>query len=106
MQAGADPATATLASGENADETPFALTVEAPALEPAAGVFDVTPDDEDDFATPARALYVGTGGDVAVVAQDDTEATFVGVPGGTVLHVKTKRVNLTGTTAADIVGLV
>jgi hypothetical protein len=73
---------------------------------PASGVFAVTPDDADFFSTPARSLYVGGAGDVSVVAEDGTEAVFSAVPVGTVLPVRCKRVNATGTTATLIIGLV
>lgn len=52
-----------------------------------------------------RALYVGTGGDVAVVTPDGAVSTFKNVASGSVLPVQTRRVNSTNTTAADIVAL-
>jgi hypothetical protein len=51
------------------------------------------------------ALYVGEGGDVAAVEQDGTVRLFVGVPTGSILTVKAKRVNNTDTSAASIVAL-
>lgn len=50
-------------------------------------------------------LYVGTGGDVAVVpAGSATAVTFKNVPTGAYLWVKTSKVMSTNTTATDIVG--
>ena len=84
---------------------PFATT--SPGLSgPASHAFAVTPDDGSDLAVVTRGLYVGTGGDVSLVLKGDTApVSFVGVPDGSVLPLRTVRVRATGTTAADIVGL-
>lgn len=73
--------------------------------DPASGVFSVTPHNSTNFSQNARALYVGSGGTISLVAADGTQATFAGVPSGYVLPVQCKRVNATGTTAANIVGM-
>lgn len=73
--------------------------------DPGSGVFSVTLSNTTKFTTNARAIYVGTGGDVSLLAADGTSAVFKNVPSGTTLPVQTCRVNVTGTTAADIVGL-
>lgn len=53
---------------------------------------------------PARALYVGTGGNVAILCQDDTTAvTLVNVPDAGVIRAMIQQVKQTGTTASDIV---
>ncbi len=53
-----------------------------------------------------RALWVGTAGDVAVIAEDDTVAiTLTAVPAGSVLPVRAKAVRVAGTTAGNIVAL-
>lgn len=53
-----------------------------------------------------RALWVGGAGNVAVVAEGNTSAvTIVGVPAGTILPIRTRRVNSTNTTATEIVAL-
>ena len=72
---------------------------------PATGYFAVTPSDATDFTTPARSLYVGTGGDVVVVDNEGTAVTFTAVPSGSILPVVAYRVNATSTTATNIVGL-
>ena len=65
----------------------------------------ITPADSD-LATPRRALWVGTGGNVSVrFADDSADVTIANVPDGTLLPFAVKRVNLTGTTASNIVGL-
>lgn len=50
-----------------------------------------------------NALYVGTGGDVAIKhAEDGAAVTYTNVPSGSVLPVSGVRVMSTGTTAAAI----
>jgi hypothetical protein len=73
---------------------------------PAAHGFAVTPSDSTGLSEVTRALYVGTGGDVAAVLQSGASLVFVAVQQGTVLPVRAARILATGTTATDIVGLV
>lgn len=73
---------------------------------PATRAFDVTASDTVDFSQGlSRALYVGTGGDVAVVMVSGNAVVFRNVQAGSVLPVQAKRVNATGTTASNILGL-
>jgi hypothetical protein len=73
---------------------------------PALGWYAVTPSDSTDLATPARALYVGTGGNVALDDGDGhTAVVFKNVASGAVLPVRAVRVRATSTTATDIVAL-
>jgi hypothetical protein len=72
---------------------------------PKGGAFAVTPDDDNDLAVGASALYIGVGGDVAVITSLGNTVTFVGVGDGAVLPVRVKRILDTGTTATSIVGL-
>lgn len=66
----------------------------------------VTPSDSINIASgPADALWVGVGGDVAVLGRQGEVVTFKNVPGGTMLMVQTQRVNATNTTATDMVAL-
>lgn len=70
----------------------------------------VTPHDSTDVS-PAQAggfrgLYVGVGGNVAVVPVGGTASvTFTGVVAGTIIPVMGRRVNSTNTTATNIVAL-
>ncbi len=66
----------------------------------------VTPHDTNNQnISGCRALWVGVAGNVAVIAENDTEAvTLVGVPIG-VLPVKVKRLMATNTTATTFVAL-
>lgn len=65
--------------------------------------FEITPSDTVNFSQPCEAIYVGTAGDVVAVV-NGVAVTFV-APAGAVLPVKATRVNSTGTTATDLVGL-
>lgn len=64
----------------------------------------ITPDDSD-LTRIASGLYVGTGGNLRVTTVHKQDVVFVGVPGGTFVPVRVKRVWNTNTTASDIVGL-
>ena len=65
----------------------------------------VTPSDSTDFTDLPIAIYVGGAGNVVVVNHDNSTATFVAVPAGTVLPVRPRRINATLTTATYLVAL-
>lgn len=74
---------------------------------PASRMDVITPADAL-LPTPARSLYVGTGGNVTVIPLEGpslTPVTFVGVVGGSILPIAVRQVSLTGTTAGAIIGL-
>lgn len=71
---------------------------------PGARHFAVTPSDDTDFTIQPRSLFVGGGGNVAVVDIDGTVATYT-VPAGFYLLMRASRVNATGTTATNIIGI-
>lgn len=79
----------------------MAYSSDAPSLRWLA----ITPHDSTDLPAGCRAVYVGTGGDVAAVGDDDTAVTFAAVPGGTILPIAAKRINSTNTDADDLVAL-
>lgn len=87
------------------DIVPDAETLALGLGAPARGAFAVTPDDATDFTTQARALYIGSAGDVKVRTWKDEDITFIGVIASYILPVRCKRVFATGTTASSIVGL-
>ena len=66
--------------------------------------FTVTPHDVNDFTHYARAIYVGTGGDLVLVTADNVARTYKNVPDGKEFIGVFRRVNATSTTATDIVG--
>jgi hypothetical protein len=76
----------------------------APSLtSPASGGFTITPLADTDLETITRALYVGTGGTLAVVLQWGQTVTLVNVPDGALLPIRVRRV-LPASTATDLVG--
>ena len=74
--------------------------------DPAANLVAVTKSDDTVYSPPLRAVYVGSTGNVAVLAAGDSAAvTFVGVPTGQYVLVQCSKVMETGTTASSLVGL-
>lgn len=66
----------------------------------------VTPSDSVDLPNPCDALWIGGAGNVKLIAAGDTDAvTFVAVPAGSILPVRTRRVYSTLTTATSIVAI-
>lgn len=82
----------------------FGATADAVAA-PAARAVAVQPADGADLPELPKALYVGTGGNVAAQGADGATATFRNLADGTVLPFRARRVLATGTTAADILAL-
>jgi hypothetical protein len=72
---------------------------------PASKAFAITPNDSTDLTTTARAIYVGTTGNLAVtLSGDSSSVTFTNVAAG--YHpLRAKRVLATGTTASGLIGL-
>ena len=62
-----------------------------------------TKSDTSDCPINVRGVYVGAAGDVVWVNADESTATFVGVPAGTVLPGSPRRINSTSTTAGSFV---
>ncbi|KEQ03751.1 MULTISPECIES: spike base protein, RCAP_Rcc01079 family [Pseudorhizobium] len=80
--------------------------VQASLSGPAASGFAVTPNDTTDLPEPTRALYVGSGGDLTVRMLTGETLTFAAVSPGSLLPLRASRVFATGTSAANLVGLV
>jgi hypothetical protein len=72
---------------------------------PAEHAEAVTPSDSTDLAVVSRALYVGSGGNVAVVMASGAAVTFVGLATGSILPVRVSRVKSTATTASSILSI-
>lgn len=81
--------------------------VPIPSWGPASKLIAITPNDSTDLsANEIRALYVGTAGNVAVIARGDTSAvTLTAVPAGTILPIMVVKVMASNTNASNIVGL-
>jgi len=73
---------------------------------PGMDAFAITPSDATDFTYSARGLYVGVGGTVVLATLANVAITFVNVASGQILPVACRRVNSTGTTATNIIGLI
>jgi hypothetical protein len=66
----------------------------------------VTPDDSNELAFVASALFVGTGGNLSLIFQHATTAVLLkNVANGTLLHGRIRQVKQANTTASDIVAL-
>lgn len=86
-------------------EDPFMMSVDSPSA-PAALCFSVTPNDLADLPRATKAIYIGQGGDVALVSvRSDVPVIFRNVPAGAILDVRVQAVRATGTTADHIIGL-
>ncbi|MDR3381726.1 spike base protein, RCAP_Rcc01079 family [Cupriavidus basilensis] len=73
--------------------------------DPSEKPFPITPHDTNDFTDVANGIRVGSAGDVMVVRLDGVVVPFKNCMATEVLPVRARRVNLTGTTASDLVGL-
>jgi hypothetical protein len=67
--------------------------------------FSITPSNTVDFTYATRAIYVGTAGAIAVVTINGEVVIFNAVPAGTIIPIRAKRINSTGTGASNLVGL-
>ena len=70
---------------------------------PASHATEITPDNDNDLTNAARALYVGTSGDVKVTTVGGDTVTFIGVSG--LLPIRVARVFATGTDASNIIAI-
>jgi hypothetical protein len=76
-------------------------------ISPARNAYAIVPSDSLDLAGATKALYVGTGGDIAVrLINAPTDVIFKNVPTGSLLAIRLAAVRAGGTTAADLVGLI
>ena len=78
---------------------------QATVISPLTTAASVTPHNTNELSYVTRAVYVGGAGNVKVTMQDGGEVTFVDVPAGTVLPIRVKIVQATGTTATSIIAL-
>jgi hypothetical protein len=71
---------------------------------PASGAFDITPHNDNELSFITRAVYVGTGGDLAVELIGGGTVTFRKLPDAALLPIRARKV-LTSSTASAIIGL-
>lgn len=75
-------------------------------IAPARIAFAITPDDAVDLPSATRAIYVGTGGDLAIQSVGSDEVVILrNVASGTILPIRVGAVRNADTTATDLVGL-
>ena len=83
----------------------YADSVAAPSRRVAA----LAPSDTADLPDTPKGLYVGTGGDIALIpadaAADAPAVVFRNLPSGSLLPVRSRHVLATGTIAADMLAL-
>lgn len=72
----------------------------------ATALFAVTPSDATNFATRARGVYVGVGGNISFVDGKGTAVLLSNVPTGAFINAECLRINAAGTTATNMVGFV
>ena len=66
----------------------------------------IVPNDALDLSIITKGIWVGTGGDLAVVLLEDSVSVILkSVASGSLLPIRAKRVLATGTTAQNLVGL-
>lgn len=86
-------------------QDPFERTTDSP-MAPAEDCFAITPSDVADLPRATKAIYVGLSGDVALIpVRGNIPVVFKKVNAGTILDVRVRAIRVTGTTAADLVGL-
>lgn len=67
----------------------------------------ITPSDATNLPKVYKAVYIGGSGNISAILEYDTTAvTFNNVQAGSVLPIRVKKINATGTTATGLVGLV
>ena len=71
---------------------------------PASNFAAITPHASTELSYLTRAVWVGTGGNVVAVNHAGTEVTFGNVPDGTLLLIRTSRIDDTST-ASGLVAL-
>jgi len=71
----------------------------------AVDAVNITPSDDTDLAKPINGFFCGGDGDVSVVFESGTSVILKGCVTGTIYPMRLKRINATGTTATNLVGL-
>lgn len=74
--------------------------------QPASRHFAITPTDGLDMNICTRGLYVGVGGDVAIVDRGGTSLVYKNAQAGSVIPIEASQVSATGTTATNLIGMI
>lgn len=65
----------------------------------------ITPNDSTDLTVTSRAIYVGGGGDIALITKGGSTITLAGAAAGSVIPIRAVRIKATGTTATSLVAI-
>ena len=80
----------------------YKILTTAPSERPYA----ITPSDTVELNPVPKAIYVGTGGNIALQGVNSTTSViFKNVANGQIIDVRALKVLATGTTATDIIGM-
>lgn len=74
------------------------------ATDYVTGAQNITPSNTVDLVSPAVGLFVGGAGNISAVMENGDTVTFTGVTAGAYLPFIFRRINVTGTTATNMVG--
>ncbi|WP_086606502.1 spike base protein, RCAP_Rcc01079 family [Erythrobacter donghaensis] len=84
---------------------PFANAADS-LTSPAGNCFAIVPSDTVDLPVNAKAIYIGSGGNLVVLAMNAAApVTLRNTIAGSILDIRVRRILATGTTAQDLVGL-
>jgi len=75
---------------------------------PSRNGYPIIPSDSDGLTYATRSIWVGTGGNLAVIFSKDvtdTPVILMNVPSGTMLNICVKQVLVAGTSASNLVAL-
>lgn len=69
----------------------------------------ITPNDAADLSETPKAIYVGTGGDIAMIGDNEAvgalPVVWRNVPAGAIVPFRPRRIMATGTTATDMLAI-
>lgn len=71
----------------------------------SSSLITINPDNTKDLPNITKAIFIGTGGDVNIIAAHDDTPVSIYVQSGTLLPIRAKKILSSGTTASNIVGL-
>ncbi len=72
---------------------------------PATKHFAMTPHDSTNESNYTRGVYIGGSGNLTIVTDDDVAVAYSNAVAGTIIPIRAKRVNSTGLTASNLVGM-
>ncbi len=77
--------------------------------DPGTVATEIVPDDDVDLAVVPKGIYVGTGGDIAMIGarQPSGSAAVIwrNIPSGALIPFRPRRILASGTTASDLIAV-